>query len=352
MFWHGHEMIWGYACAIMVGFLHTAVANWTGRPPLQGLELAVLVLLWLAARIAAVTPAFPGWIEMALTTTFLLLAAFWMARSIIRVQQRRNYFVPLLLVAMAASHLVVHMALRGMFALDARALLHSGVLIVAATIFFMGMRVIPFFTSRALLIPQVETPRWVVLTVIHAPLLMALALMLNLARPWLLEAIALLGMATTALNLWTLWRWRPRRGFKALLAHPMLWVLHAGYACTALGVGLYGLALAVWPAGLSAALHCITVGGIGLLTLGMMTRTALGHTGRALVLPRSMVWAYGLLLAATVLRVLAALLPALGWTAFYTPGLHTAALCFALAFGLFLWRYGPWLLRPRADGRK
>lgn len=338
MFWHGHEMIWGFAGAIIVGFLHTAVANWTGQPPLHGRELASLVALWLGARIAGF---FPGgtWADVALNSLFLLLAAAYLARSLLRVRQIKNYFVPLLLAGFAASHELFHLALDGVLTVDPRSMLHGGVLVVAAVIFFMGMRVVSFFTSRALMGEQVVNPPWLQNAVILLPLLMVAAMALKLP----VFVPALLGVAAMLLNGVSLIRWWDRR----LLQHPLVWVLHAGYAFTTLGVGLYGIALAFWPAGLSAALHCVTVGGIGSLTLGMMTRTALGHTGRPLKLPKTMVVAYSFVLVAAVLRLAAALVPA-----FYKGGIHSSAFCFAVAFGLFVWQYGPWLIRPRADGKR
>lgn len=337
MFWHGHEMIWGYAGAIIVGFLHTAVANWTGQPPLQGRELATLVALWLGARIASFAPGH-AWADVILNTLFLLLAAAYLGRSLLRVRQIKNYFVPFLLVGFAASHNLFHLALDGALAADPRAMLHGGVLVVSAVIFFMGMRVVSFFTSRAVMGQQVVNPSWLAVSVILLPLLMVIAMAMGLP-PFIPAA---LGVTAMVLNGVSLWSWWDRRA----LQHPLVWVLYAGYGCATLGVGLYGLAFAFWPAGLSAALHCITVGGIGLLTLGMMTRTALGHTGRPLQLPKTMVVAYGFLLAATALRLAAALVPG-----FYTGGIHSSAFFFALGFGLFVWQYGPWLIRPRADGK-
>lgn len=338
MFWHGHEMIWGFAGAIIVGFLHTAVANWTGQPPLHGRELATLVVLWLGARMASFIPG-NAWIEIILNTVFLLLAAAYLGRSLLRARQVKNYFVPFLLAGFAVSHNLFHLALDGTLNADPRAMLHGGVLVVAAVIFFMGMRILSFFTSRAVMGEQVVNPSWLAVSVILLSLLMVIAMATSLP-PFVPAA---LGVTAMVLNGVSLWSWWDRRA----LQHPMLWVLYAGYACATLGVGLYGLALAFWPAGLSAALHCITVGGIGLLTLGMMTRTALGHTGRPLQLPKTMVVAYSFVLVATVLRLAAALVPG-----FYTGGIHSSAFCFAVGFGLFAWQYGPWLIRPRADGKR
>jgi uncharacterized protein involved in response to NO len=336
--WHGHEMIWGYAGAIIVGFLLTAVATWTGQPPTRGRPLAVLVALWLAARIAVL--AFPDsnlW-GGALSVLFFVAAAACLARPIARSRNARNYGVPPLLLAFGAGNLAFHLAVAGVIDADPRLMLHVGLLLVATVIFFMGLRIIAFFTSRALNIPQVANPRAITLVAIVAPLLMAG--FVAVGGPAVM--ICALGVLAASANLRQLLRWwHPR-----VLARPLLWVLFAGYGFTALGVGLYGFAYLAAPALTSAALHGIAVGGIGLLTLGMMTRTALGHTGRPLDLPPPMTAAYYCLLAATVLRIAAALA-----VPFAPLVLIASALCFATGFGLFVYRYGPWLVRPRADGR-
>src|SRR5690606_17818364 len=133
---------------------------------------------------------------------------------------------------------------------------------------------------------------------------------------------------------------------RGVAGEPMLWVLFAGFGCTALGVWLYGLLLALAPHLLSAAVHVIAVGGIGVLTVGMMTRTALGHTGRPLAAPRGMPLAFALMIAAALTRVVSALLPVA-----YDALVIASGVCFAAALALFAVRFGPWLIRPRADGR-
>lgn len=336
--WHGHEMIWGYAGAVIVGFLLTAAATWTGQPPVRGLPLAALVALWLGARIMLLaTPDSSLW-GGALSVLFFIASAIFLAVPVARSRNRRNYGVPPLLLAFGAGNLAFHLAAAGIIDLDSRHMLHVGLLIVATVIFFMGLRVIAFFTSRALNIPQVTNPQSIGIAAIGAPLLMAL--LVALSGPVIL--IALLGLVGAFANLRQLVRWwHPK-----VLERPLLWVLFAGYLCAALGVGFYGVATLAAPALTSAALHSIAVGGIGLLTLGMMSRTALGHTGRPLELPPPMTAAYSCLLAATVLRIAAAL--AFPFTQVL---LIASALCFATGFGLFVFRFGPWLIRPRADGR-
>ena len=336
--WHGHEMIWGYAGAIIVGFLLTAAASWTGQPPMRGAALAGLVLVWLLARVALLAVPgsnLPGGL---LSVLFFVAAAVCLALPIVRTRNTRNYVVILLLLMLAAANLVFHLALAGLIQNDLRAMLHVGLLLVAVVIFFMGTRVIAFFTSRGLQIPQVTNNATMVVLSVGLPLGMAIGVAVG-AHTWLVAAV---GVTGGLLNLIQLGRW----WHSGALRVPLLWVLFAGYGCTALGTALYGLAYAILPGYMSTALHVIAVGGIGVLTLGMMTRTALGHTGRPLQAPSPLPFAFGLLLLATVLRLVAGF-----WMPSNPELVIASGLVFSAAFCLFLFRLGPWLAKPRADGR-
>ncbi len=335
--WHGHEMVWGYAGAIIVGFLLTAVANWTGQPPVHGALLLALVGLWLGARVlllAVSDTVVPGAI---LSVAFFLLAAALFAMPIVRTGNMRNLIPVGLMLAFGVANALFHIAVSGALAIDLRAMLHTGLLLVAVVIFLMGLRVIPFFTARRLQAEQVANPRALVLAGIGLPFAMAVSVAAG-GPLWLSAA---LGTAGAAANLVAMTRWWQHGVGK----EPMLWVLFAGFGCTAAGVWLYGLLLALAPQFLSAAVHLIAVGGIGVLTVGMMTRTALGHTGRALSAPRGMPAAFALMLAAAAARFASVLLPMA-----YDALVITSGLCFAAALGLFAVRFGPWLIRPRADG--
>lgn len=338
--WHGHEMVWGYAGAVIVGFLLTAVATWTGQPPLGGRPLGVLVLLWLGARVLLSVLPQSVWPGGLLSVAFFLAAAVLFARPILHSQNRRNLFPVLLLLAFAGTDALFLLAVAGHLALDLRGILHAGLLIVAVLIFMMGSRVIPFFTARRLRVEQVGNRPALLLAGLALPLLLAIGVACGVREglPGLL--LALIGLAGGLANLVSMLRWWRRE----VCSEPMLWVLFAGFACTALGVALYGVAWVWTPAWLNAPLHLVAVGGIGTLTLGMMTRTALGHTGRPIAAPAGMVPAFCLMLAATGLRVLSAL-----WPAWHQALVLAAGLCFAAALGIFLWRYAPWLLRPRAN---
>ena len=336
--WHGHEMVWGYAGAIIVGFLLTAVATWTGRPPVQGVSLAILVSLWVGARVLLlVVPntVLPGAI---LSVAFYVFAAALFAVPVAQAGNVRN-FVPVgLVLAFGLADALFLGAIAGVVKINLLAMLHTGLLLVAVVIFLMGLRVIPFFTARGLQKQQVGNPRGLVLIGIGFPFLMALSLAFG-TPAWLPAALGLIGATA---NLIALVRWW-RRG---VTGEPMLWVLFAGFGCTAAGVWLYGALLVLAPHLLSGAVHLIAVGGIGVLTVGMMTRTALGHTGRPIAAPRGMPVAFALMLVAAAVRVWSVFQPELR-----DPLVILSGVCFAIALALFVIRFAPWLVRPRADGR-
>lgn len=338
MLWHGHEMIWGYAGAIVVGFLLTAGATWTGHKTLSGAPLAGLVAIWFAARLVAALETGSPLLTGILSVGFLVFAALALALPVIRSRNRRNYALVVLLLVFALADALFLLATNGRLAVDPLRILYAGLLLVSGFIGVIGLRVIPFFTHRALGRPQLTHPRRMGLAAIAAPLLMAAMLVLGIASPIALPV----GIGGMLLNLCLLWR----NSHSGLLRQPLLWILYVGYSLTALGLGVTGAALALpqHPWLIQAATHIIAVGGIGTLTLGMMTRTALGHTGRRLELPSDQLPAYALMLLATVLRVMAALPGA-------SPELVTlAGFAFAAALVLFVLRYGRWLVSTRADG--
>jgi len=336
--WHGHEMVWGYAGAVVVGFLLTAVATWTGQPAFGGPPLALLVGLWLLARLSAALEAGAPLLTALFSVSFFLASTLALAMPIMRSGNRRNAGLPLLLLAFGAADALYLAAVAGVLELEPQRLLRGGLLLVVGFITVVGLRVIPFFTHRALQGPRFSPPRWAGLIAIGAPLLLALLAIGQRSSPSALPV----GMTGMAFNLVLLARcFEP-----AVLRHPLLWILHAGYAMSALGLGLAGLALSRMPELMPAAVHAIAIGGIGVLTLGMMTRTALGHTGRPLRLPVSMLPAYLSMMAAGLLRFAAAW-PGMPWRDVLLPA---SGACFAAALLLFVARYGRWLASTRADG--
>lgn len=337
-FWHAHEMIWGYAGAVVVGFLLTAVATWTGQPPTRGGVLFGLAACWLLARLALYVPGGTA-AGGVLGTLFFGYAAVCMAIPVIRSRNSRNYIAVAALFVFGLTHAVFHFYLQPFQAAALQSSLMAGLMMVAGFIGLVGMRIMPFFTAKRLNIPQVSSPAWVAWSALALPLLSAVLAICRTAP----SVAALAALAAGIINLVQVFRWWHRQ----VLREPMLWVLFAGYLFTALGLAVAGIAQ--WlPAYLSMGVHLIGVGGIGLLTLGMMARTALGHTGHPIYpAPAPMPLAFRLMAAAAVVRMPAAFA---GGTA-YTHSIRLSAALFAVSLLLYAWRYIPWLVVQRADGR-
>jgi len=333
--WHAHEMLFGFALAVVVGFLLTAGRNWSGRPTPTGAPLAALAALWLAGRVLVLTPW--GWAAAVVNAAFPLAAAVALAIPFLAARNRRNYFFVALLGLLAAASLAFHLAQLGVIDTSGMPGIQVGLDVVLFIMAVMGGRVIPMFTNNG--VPGAQASR-------H-PLVEKLALGSVLAV--LAADIAGLGGAVLAAVLavaaaahaarW--WRWQPW----TTLRTPLVWILHAAYLWIVLHLVLRALALAeVVPA--SAATHALTVGAIGGLVIGMMTRTARGHTGRPLRAGRLEVACYALVLLAAVVRVAVPLvLPAATLAAI----LASAAL-WSAGFALYAVGYWPVLTRPRLDG--
>ena len=337
--WHAHEMVFGFALAVIVGFLFTAGRNWSGQPTPSGAALAGLLGLWLAARALAFTP----WLGAALlvNVAFAWLAAAGLARALVAAGNRRNYFFVGLLVLMGAASGVMHLAALGVLpaALDAgRLASRVGLDIVLFVMAVMAGRVVPMFTRNG--VPGTQPRQDARLERTALGLLIALMAIdaLGLSGPWLALPLALAGGVLA----WRQALWQPWRTRQV----PLVWVLHA--ACAWLPLHLLLRAAvelgAVLP---SAATHALTTGAIGALTLAMMTRTARGHTGRPLRADRVDVAIYVAVLLAGLIRVGGPLLaPGALLTA-----VTLSALAWSIAFGLYAVHYGPWLVRPRLDGK-
>lgn len=335
---HPHEMIFGYTAAVVAGFLLTAVRNWTGIPTATGGSLAGLAAVWLAARIMPFFPhALPPLLIAIVDLAFIPALAAVLAVPLVRAGQKHNLIFLPILAALAAANLLVHLQELGYTAASARPGIFLGLDLIVLVIVIIGGRVIPFFTERAVAgaapkrRPMIE---W--LSPISA-LAFAIA---DLALPNSLLAGALAALAAIA-NGVRLSGWYTSRFWKV----PLLWVLHLGYAWVVVGFVLRALA-AVGAVAPEFTIHAFTVGGIGVLTLGMMARVSLGHTGRPLKPAPAVALAFALMNAAALVRgLLPVVLPQI------FP--HLIALSGALwiaAFAIFLAVYAPILTRPRIDG--
>lgn len=334
--WHAHEMLFGYTVAVVAGFLLTAVRNWTGQPTPSGLPLALLAALWVAGRILVLTP-FP--LAAALVNAaFPVAAGIAIAVPMVRSANRRNYFFAALLVLMGAVVLAFHLSYQGLLALPARLGLQAGLDIVLFVMAVMGGRVIPMFTNNG--VPGTNARR----TVFTERFALGSVLLLVAADAAQAPAavVGAVALAAAIAHAARLWLWQPWRTVRT----PLVWVLHGAYAWIVIHLALRALA-AAGVVGESLAWHALTLGAIGGLTMGMMTRTAKGHTGRPLVADGFEVAAYGLVMAAALVRVAGgALLPGA-----YVATVAASAALWSLAFAIYAVRYWPVLTRPRLDGK-
>lgn len=337
--WHAHEMLWGFIITIAVAFLLTASATWTGFNPLKGGPLAGVCLLWIIARIgylAGGTTAF--WIAGAAETAFFGISAVCLFRVMVKGKSKRNYGVPWLVAGLGLANLLyLQASLQGDYVLLMERF-DLGLIGMAVVALLIGRRVIPFFAMR--MVPGLEIPMLVRSG--HTQLAASVAaIVLGLFSLKLLMAI---GLAVAGLiALWQLVLWKPM----AVLHKPMLWILYLGYGLMGIGLLFAALHVAGWGTGVLARaathVHIIGMGGFAVLIIGMLTRTALGHTGRPLALDTSMLASYWLMVASVALR-LAAL-----WPSMYMLWLQqAAALAWMACMALYLWRFVPMLIRPRA----
>ena len=334
--WHAHEMLFGYTIAVITGFLFTAGRNWTGQPTPTGALLAAYAALWIAGRIVVLLP-YPV-AAAVVNAAFPIAAAAGLAVPLVRSRNRRNYFFVALLVMLGVVTLAIHLAHAGYFAWPARAGLQVALDVVLFIIAVMAGRVVPMFTNNAIRGAGAARNPLVEKAGQGGVLLLVVADLLPLDPTWLGVLALLVAIAHAArLLLWRPWR---------TLATPLVWVLHAAYAWVV--VYLVLRALSAW--GIIApplAIHALTIGVIGGMTIGMMTRTARGHSGRPLTADRYEVAAYVLVQAAALVRVFGGIaLPS-----FYLDTVVASGLCWSAGFALYAVRYWPILTRPRLDGK-
>jgi uncharacterized protein involved in response to NO len=320
--WHAHEMIFGFAFAVIAGFLFTAVRNWTSQPTPTGAYLAFFVVLWIAARVLMLTPY--QWAATVANAAFPLAVAIAIAVPLWRSANRRNYFFVALLAGAAAAS--------GLFKL------RVGLDLVLFIVAVVAGRVIPMFTNNG--VPGAGATRqgWLEKASLASVLLVLAADLVGVD----VRVFILLLVAASVLHAARLALWRPWRTFGA----PLVWVLHVSYAWIAVHFALRAAAYAGWVLE-PLATHALTVGVIGGMTIGMMTRTARGHTGRPLVAGRAETVCYVLVHAAAVVRVFGPM----AVPAAYAWMVVASGVLWSAAFALYFVRYWPFLTQPRLDGK-
>ena len=336
LLWHAHEMLFGFGVAVIVGFLLTAGKAWTALPTPRGAALGALAGVWLAARLAPLVA--PYAVYAALDMLLLPAVAAVLIDVLLRTNNRRNLPLAGILLGLAVANGVFHLAVLGLLDLAPVRALHAALAGIVMIECVMAGRVIPAFTNAVTpglnlkVRPRVER--------------VTLALSALALAAWVIAAPA--GFTAAAFVAAALahghrqWLWRPG----VTRQRPILWILQAAYGWIPVGFALLAAAQLGWI-GVSAGVHALAVGATGGLVIGMVSRTARGHTGRPLVASRAEVLAYGLVMAAAALRVLLPIV-APHWRVLSLIG---AALAWSSAFALYLAVFTPWLLSTRLDGK-
>jgi len=338
--WHAHEMIFGFATAIIAGFLLTASKNWTNTRGVCGGDLFLLFTVWVLGRAAMQIPdLLPTKVAAGIDLAFLPLLIAYLANTLIRGKKASNLFLLVWLALLFAGNTLMHLDAMGIAPDQARRGYLLGTDSVILLILILGGRVIPMFTQNA--IPGViiiKHKALDILSLASAATYLVLDTVLAESYPTGLAAITAGVLAGIR---WSTWKPLTTRH------HPILWVLHLGYFMISIGLFSRGLSMTFFPARSAIALHLLTAGGMGLLILGMISRVALGHTGRPIVAPPSIVIAYYLVAAGALIRVTAPLV----FDSWYIAALVASAVFWAAGFALYVISYWPVLTRPRVDGK-
>ncbi len=338
--WHAHEMLLGYSVAVMAGFLLTAVKNWTGQPTATGDKLAGLCLLWLYGRLV---PFYSGLLPDALIAlvdfAFLPVLAYQVIQPIMKAKNYRNLIFIGILLLLTLGNGLIHAEKLGLMENSAA----TGLQLVVATIILLILviagRVFPFFTERGLTgVLIIKNQLLDQLAIGSAALVFTLQLF-GISG----TILAIAALAAGVINIARVAGWYNRKIWYV----PLLWVLYVGYGWLILGF-LFTVLSAYTVVSTSLALHAFTLGGIGILTLGMMARVSLGHTGRILKASNAIALAFVLLNLAAVFRVL---LP-MALPAWYNDLVYAATLSWLAAFALFVFVYAPMLTTARVDGQE
>ncbi len=342
--WHVHEMVFGYGLAVMAGFLLTAIKNWTGIQTAQLGQLQLLVSVWVLGRLVSFIPGLDAWLMALSDSLFALFLVYFVAKPLIQTNNRRNYKMFALVGVMAGMNVMTHVALMMKQPSMALQITQLALMLIILLIGVMAGRVFPMFSQNGVAVRyQAKTYVWLEKSwpIFYLPLIILMTFFRQDA--WSYWPIMLLALMNAGIHGWRLTGWYNQQIWR----HPLIWVLHVGYAFLVLGF----LALAVsviYVTFYFLALHFFTMGCLSLITLGMMARVSFGHSGRDVKLPpRTLFWCFLALVLATMCRVI---LPVLNlfpyqWT------IVLSVIFWVIAFGLFFSRYLSIWWQPRIDGK-
>ena len=343
-FWHSHEMLFGFAAAIVAGFLLTAVQNWSGQRAINGKALLVVTLVWLAGRVFMLLGGLvPWWLIAAVDLAFLPMVAWCFFKPLYAVKQKRNYFFSVVMLLMTAMNAVMHW---GNHTNDLGIIYwggHSMSLMVVLLITVIGGRVMPMFTANGSGTPRVMNLEWLEKSVLGSTWLFVMLFITTLHTLLPAWLMGLLCLVTAVLQAIRIIRLRISVTWKV----PLLWSLHLAYWFISIGFVLMALYYFGVLSSFSTALHALTVGAIGGMIIAMIARVSLGHSGRPLQPKKVMSVSFILVLVAALVRSVAIfLLPSLTLQFYWV-----SAILWAIAFVIFVLAYFNILTTLRPDGR-
>jgi uncharacterized protein involved in response to NO len=344
MYWHAHEMLFGFAGAAIAGFLLTAVPGWTGRSSYSGAPLISLIALWFAGRLAMAPLGFPGQIVAeAIDLAFFPAMILVLAPPLIQARKFRNLPFVGILTLLFLANLCFHLGTNGVLAAGEQIGLGIAIDIVMILIVIIGGRIIPAFTKSGLarhgIEIQLRSSRWIEFFSIGSIVAVIVG---DLTIP-LSTGNGLVALAASVAQGVRLSRWHGHRTAR----DPLLWVLHLGYAWLAAGLMLKAIWLLAAIPFAEKWMHGLTVGAFATMILAVMTRASLGHTGRALIARTAIAACYAFISVSALVRVF---VPALFPTR-YAAVIAISAIFWIVAFGIFLLIFAPILTKPRTDGR-
>jgi uncharacterized protein involved in response to NO len=339
--WHNHELIFGFAVAVLAGFLLTAVRNWTGRPTPTGAPLAGLAVLWLVARVLVLTG--PANVAALVDIAFVPALGVAVAVPIVQSANVRNYKILAVLAALTMANACYHLASANLLPVGvSRVALTAALDLFAILIAIIGGRVVPAFIGNAV---AGSEPRHVKSVEVVSFGALIVIFVLGATSPWVSVPgnvwFAVFTIAAVGQGI-RLSLWQPLRA----RGNPLLWMLPVAYAWLPITLALRAMSVFGFVP-TSAALHALTVGAIASLMIAMMMRSSLGHTGRPLVAGPAEIGAFVLLQLAAIVRVLASSVA----SGIYREAMLISAVLWTLVFAVFLYRYAPILMRPRIDDR-
>jgi len=340
-FWHAHEMVYGYALAVVAGFLLTAIRNWSGIQTIQGRPLLLLLFVWVLARIASFVPGSQALLAtMMLDSMFIVFLSVALTVPIVRARLWNNMGLVSKVYFMLAGHVIYVLGLLDKFEDGQRIGVYIGVYMIISLILVLARRVMPMFIERGVGYPvSLKNRIWVDVSCFLLFLVFAISdIFFSLPT---LTASAAAGLCV--LHGIRLWGWHTH----GIWQRPLLWVLFVAYGWIVVG---FGLKFAAFVTGIapSLATHAFTAGGIGMMTLGMMSRVSLGHTGRNVLQPPRGV---GLMFSTLALAVLIRVVFPLVFVGNYATWIAISQILWMAAFSQFLFHYARMLMQPRIDGR-